>query len=76
MCDVLQIARSTFYYKAKEQTKDDELTQAIVNIFRKNRKAYGTRKIKVRACEKKSVSNTKRVFYDKIKIIGGLIYYG
>lgn len=51
MCDVLQIARSTFYYEAKEQTKEDELTEAIVEIFHKNRKAYGTRKIKVKLQE-------------------------
>lgn len=25
MCDVLQIARSTFYYEAKEQSKEDQL---------------------------------------------------
>lgn len=48
MCDVLQIARSTFYYEAKEQRKEDTLTGAIVGILHKNRKAYGTRKIKAK----------------------------
>jgi putative transposase len=47
MCDVLQIARSTFYYDAKEQGNEDDITEAIVEIFHNNRKAYGTRKIKV-----------------------------
>ena len=61
MCDVLQIARSTFYYEAKEQTKDDELTQAIVNIFRKNRKAYGTRKIKVKLHEQGFLVSRRRI---------------
>ena len=51
MCDVLQIARSTFYYEAKEQTKEEELTEVSVEIFHKNRKAYGTRKIKVKLRE-------------------------
>ncbi|MBB3128625.1 transposase InsO family protein [Paenibacillus rhizosphaerae] len=40
MCDILQIARSTFYYEAKEQPNEDENTEAIVDIFHKNRKAY------------------------------------
>ncbi len=51
MCDVLQIARSTFYYEAKEQPNEDEFTEAIVEIFHKNRKAYGTRKIKAKLQE-------------------------
>jgi len=46
MCSVLQIAKSTFYYEAKEQTKEDELTEAIVDIFHKNRKAYFWRPLK------------------------------
>jgi len=46
MCDVLQIARSTFYYEAKERVAEDDVTEAIVDIFFKNRKAYGIRKIK------------------------------
>lgn len=51
MCDVLQIAKSKFYYEAKERTKEDALSTAIVEIFHKNRKAYGTRKIKVKLQE-------------------------
>ncbi|GAC44037.1 transposase and inactivated derivative, partial [Paenibacillus popilliae ATCC 14706] len=41
MCGVLQIARRTFYYEAKEAAKEDDVTEAIVDIFHKNRKAYG-----------------------------------
>jgi putative transposase len=51
MCDVLQIAKSTFYYEAKDRKKKDDLSAAIVEIFHKNRKAYGTRKIKVKLQE-------------------------
>lgn len=51
MCDVLQIAKSTFYYEAKEERNEDKLTAAIVEIFHKNRKAYGTRKLKVKLKE-------------------------
>jgi len=54
MCEVLQIARSTFYYEAeiavqKEQEKakeEEELKEKILKIFNENRKVYGTRKIK------------------------------
>lgn len=47
MCEVLQIPRSTYYYKAKErESNDDELTDLIVTIFRDSRNLYGQRKIK------------------------------
>lgn len=54
MCEVLQIARSTFYYDKeiaalKEQEKvaeEQKLKEEILVIFNKNRKVYGTRKIK------------------------------
>ena len=48
MCDVLQIARSTFYYEAKERANEGPVTEAVADIFHKNRKAYGKRKIKVK----------------------------
>ncbi len=54
MCEVLQIARSTFYYeteiaaqKEKEKAKEEQdLKEKILKIFNENRKVYGTRKIK------------------------------
>lgn len=47
MCDVLQIPRSTYYYDAKiRDDQDEELTNLIVDIFRKSRDIYGQRKIK------------------------------
>lgn len=61
MCDVLQIARSTFYYEVKEQPNEDEITKAIVEIFHKNRKAYGTRKIKVKLQEQGIVVSRRRI---------------
>ena len=51
MCEVLQISRSTFYYETKAKDNDDEITTAIVEIFNANRKAYGTRKLKVKLQE-------------------------
>jgi putative transposase len=47
MCEVLQLSRSTYYYEAKEHWSEDDVTGAIINIFKQNRNAYGTRKIKV-----------------------------
>ena len=61
MCDVLQIARSTFYYESKEQKKEDDLTEAIVKIFNKNRKVYGTRKIKVKLQEQGFIVSRRRI---------------
>ncbi|GAC43072.1 transposase and inactivated derivative, partial [Paenibacillus popilliae ATCC 14706] len=61
MCGVLQIARSTFYYEAKEPAKEDDATEAIVDIFHKNRKAYGTRKIKVKLHERGIVVSRRRI---------------
>ncbi|SUA95698.1 transposase (06) [Paenibacillus thiaminolyticus] len=52
MCDVLQISRSTYYYEEKERHYEDEMTKPIVEIFEKNRKAYGTRKIKAKLHER------------------------
>ena len=54
MCEVLQIARSTFYYdtgiaaqKAQEKLEEEqELKEKVLVIFQGNRKVYGTRRIK------------------------------
>lgn len=61
MCDVLQIARSTFYYEAKEQGNEVEIIAAVVEIFHKNRKVYGTRKIKVKLNERVFVMSRRRI---------------
>ncbi|CAM3843099.1 Integrase catalytic domain-containing protein [Marinicrinis lubricantis] len=61
LCNVLQIARSTYYYEAKERPNEDVLTEAIVDIFHKNRKAYGTRKIKAKLLEQGLVVSRRRI---------------
>ncbi|MNB74897.1 Integrase core domain protein [compost metagenome] len=61
MCEVLQIAKSTFYYETKDEKNEDELSAAIVEIFNKNRKAYGTRKIKVKLKEQGLVISRRRI---------------
>lgn len=55
------MARSTFYYEAKEQAKEDDITEAVVEIFHKNRKAYGTRKIKVKLYDRGFIFSRRRI---------------
>lgn len=61
MCDVLQIARSHFYYEAKQKQQEDDITKPIVEIFQKNRKAYGTRKIKSKLHERGIIVSRRRI---------------
>lgn len=61
MCEVLQIARSTFYYEEKERDNGEEVAAAIVEIFHSNRKAYGTRKIKVKLMEQGVIVSRRRI---------------
>lgn len=39
LCEILQIARSTFYYEAQIPRCEEQETTAIVDLFRKNRNA-------------------------------------
>ncbi|MCC3380639.1 IS3 family transposase, partial [Paenibacillus sp. UY79] len=61
LCEVLQIARSTFYYEAKEKDNEDEVTTAFVEIFHTHRKAYGTRKLKVKLQEQGHTVSRRRI---------------
>ena len=47
LCKCLNIARSTYYYETKESPDESELEKEIEDIFVSNRRAYGSRKIKV-----------------------------
>ena len=46
MCKVLQVSRSTYYYESKANKDESQLVTDIVEIFRRSRNNYGTRKIK------------------------------
>jgi putative transposase len=62
MCSVLQLPRSTFYYEAKElKYHEGDIVEAVVDIFHRNRKAYGTRKIKVKLLEWGFVVSRRRI---------------
>jgi putative transposase len=62
MCDVLQIARSTYYYEAKiRDNQDEELTALIIDIFKKSRDNYGQRKIKIELKKKEWTVSRRRI---------------
>jgi len=47
MCKLLEISRSTVYYNSQDQVNsDNEVERKIIEIFKKNRNHYVTRKIK------------------------------
>ncbi|WP_432228213.1 IS3 family transposase [Enterococcus faecalis] len=46
MCKILSISRQTYYYQAKVVESEAELEELIQKEFIRNRKAYGTRKLK------------------------------
>ena len=47
MCEVLGIARSTYYYESKKEPENDSINKEIIKIFKESRNNYGTRKIKI-----------------------------
>lgn len=46
MCKVFDIPRSTYYYEAKQKKDETQLVIDIIEIFRRSRNNYGTRKIR------------------------------
>ena len=46
MCQVLNVSRSTYYYESKPKKNESQLVTDIVEVFRRSRNNYGTRKIK------------------------------
>lgn len=82
MCEVLQIARSTFYYDTgiavqKEQEKleeEQELKEKVLLIFQENRNVYGTRRIKV-ALEKANQTVSRRRLGRFMKELGIISKY-
>lgn len=52
MCEVLKLAKSTYYYKSKKTLKDNSLIEIITKIFRASQNNYGRRKIKIELTKK------------------------
>ena len=46
MCKILNISRQTYYYQTKTVENEAELEALVEEEFLRNRKAYGTRKLK------------------------------
>lgn len=46
MCKVLNVSRNTYYYESKPKKDETQLVTDIIEIFRRSRNNYGTRKIK------------------------------
>jgi SOS response regulatory protein OraA/RecX len=61
MCKVLQIPRSTYYYETKESKSEDDVSRTIFEIFHKNRKSCGTRKIKVELHKRGFIVSRQRI---------------
>ena len=61
MCSVLQIPRSSYYYKPEPTFNEEEqhLEDAVLKIFKASRNNYGTRKIKVEL-KKESIQISRR----------------
>lgn len=59
MCRILKISRGTYYYELKQKPDESGINKLIIDIFRKSRNNYGTRKIKVEL-QKKGVTVSRR----------------
>jgi putative transposase len=59
MCKVLELPRSTYYYKPEPADNEEEqrLENAVAEIFTASRSNYGTRKIKIEL-KKKNIRTT------------------
>ncbi len=61
MCIVLNIKRSTYYYKAKKIKKDNTVEKLVVDIFKESRNNYGTRKIKIKLQEENHQVSRRKI---------------
>lgn len=64
MCTVLNISRSTYYYelnKTEIGLEDDSHKDDVIRVFKDNRKAYGTRRIKEALADKAIILSRRRI---------------
>ena len=61
MCEVLGIARSTYYYESKKEPENDSLNKEIIKVFKASRNNYGTRKIKIELEKKGLIVSRRRI---------------
>jgi len=62
MCIVLNIPRSTYYYESKaKEASPDEYSADVIKVFKENRRAYGTRRIKKAIAAQGKVLSRRRI---------------
>jgi len=61
MCLVLQIARSVYYYEARKRKNETALEEEIKEIFHRNRRVYGTRKLKKELAKAGKVVSRRKI---------------
>lgn len=61
MCKVLNIPRSSVYYKHKTRKVDSQLENLIIKIFKDSKNNYGSRKIKVKLTNLGYVVSLRRI---------------
>ena len=61
MCRVLNIPRSSVYYKRKIRICNTKLENAVISIFRESKNNYGTRKIKAELAKQGMTASTRKI---------------
>ena len=61
MCRKLGVPRSLVYYKKKTRKIDSDLENAVIEIFRKSRNNYRSRKIKIELEKRNIVASKRRI---------------
>lgn len=61
MCRKLGVPRSLVYYKKNARKINSELENAVIEIFRKSRNNYGSRKIKVELGKRNIIASKRRI---------------
>lgn len=71
MCQLLNISRASVYYTKKPKQRSNELEQKVIEIFKKSRNNYGSRKIKVELAKEGIIVSRRRI--RKIMVSNGLV---
>lgn len=61
MCQLLGVSRANIYKFKEKKLQEDPYTQRVINIFRDNRQAYGTRRIKAAGARIGIVISRRRI---------------
>ena len=59
MCDIMDVNRSSLYYKQKPKKQNIEIENMVIEIFNENKKVYGAKKIKI-ILEERNIFVSKR----------------